>query len=121
MVMSFGLCNTLSTFQAIMNSIFRPYICQFILVFFDNILVYCPIWSLHLEHVKLTFGILRQQQFFVKQKKYVFGKQDLEYLGHIITPKGVKVDKETIRVMLNWHRPTNITELRGFLELIGYY
>jgi len=54
-------------------------------------------------------------------KKCAFGRQELEYLGCIIAHKGVKVDQEKIQAMLNWLRPTNISELRGFLGLTGYY
>jgi hypothetical protein len=61
LVMPFGLCNAPSTFQAIMNSILRPYLRTFILVFFDDILVYSPIWDKHLMHVKQTLMILKQQ------------------------------------------------------------
>ncbi|RVX01248.1 putative mitochondrial protein [Vitis vinifera] len=54
-------------------------------------------------------------------RKCVFDQQELEYLGHIITPQGVKVDDKKIATMLAWPRPANISELRGFLGLIGYY
>lgn len=80
LVMSFGLCNATSTFQAIMNSIFRPHLRKFIIVFFDDILVYSPIWDKHLMHIKQTLEILKQQQFFVKASKCSFGQQELEYL-----------------------------------------
>jgi hypothetical protein len=76
---------------------------------------------MHLEHVKNAFEVLRQYQFFVKFSKYAFGLQELEYLGHIVTPQGVKVDQNKITNMLNWPRPTNVFELRGFLGLTGYY
>ena len=121
LVMPFGLCNAPSTFQAIMNSIFRPYLRKFILVFFDSILIYSPTWEQHLEHVQLTLAVLRQHQFYVKMSKCAFGKQELEYLGHIITHRGVKVDEKKIEAMVAWPRPSNITELRGFLGLTGYY
>ncbi|KAL6322878.1 hypothetical protein AAG906_020921 [Vitis piasezkii] len=92
LVMPFGLCNAPSTFQAIMNSIFRPYLRKFILVFFDDILVYSPTWDEHMVHVRQTLETLRQHQFFAKASKCVFGQQELEYLGHIVTHQGVKVD-----------------------------
>ena len=69
LVMSFGLCNAPSTFQALMNYIFRPYLRKFILVFFDDILIYRRNWSMHLEHAKKTFEILRNYQFYAKIEK----------------------------------------------------
>jgi len=57
----------------------------------------------------------------VKASKCAFGQQELEYLGYIITNHGVKVDENKIAAMVAWPRPNNISELRGFLRLIGYY
>ena len=71
---------------------------------------------MHLEHVTKAFEILRQHQFFVKLNKCAFGLQELEYLGHIVTSQGVKVDQNKIMAMLNWPRPTNVSELRGFFR-----
>lgn len=121
LVMPFGLCNAPSTFQALMNSIFRPLMRKSVLVFFDDILIYSKDWDSHLIHVREVFSILQDNKLSVKFKKCDFGKQELEYLGHIITNKGVKVDDSKILAMTNWPAPTNITELRGFLGLTGYY
>ncbi|XP_035545952.1 uncharacterized protein LOC118348436 [Juglans regia] len=121
LVMPFGLCNAPSTFQAVMNSIFRPHLRKFILVFFDDILIYSPNWGAHLEHVRQALEILRQHQFFAKASKCAFGLQEMEYLGHIVTNQGVEVDKNKIAAMVAWPRPTNISDLRGFLGLTGYY
>jgi len=84
-------------------------------------LVYSPTWDMHLMHVRQTLSILTQHQFFVKTSKCVFGLQELEYLGHIITNHEVKVDENKIAAMVAWPQPTNISELRGFLEWTGYY
>lgn len=114
LVMPFGLSNAPSTFQAIMNAIFRPHLRKFILVFFDDILIYSPTWEMHLHHVTQTLDILKQQQFYLKASKCAFGKQELEYLGHIVSHQGVKVDSNKIKAMVAWPQPTNISELRGF-------
>jgi hypothetical protein len=121
LVMPFGLSNAPSTFQTIMNAIFRPHLQKFILVFFDDILIYSSTWEMHLHHVTQTLEILKQQQFFLKASKCAFGKQELEYLGHIVSHQGVKVDSKKIEAMVAWPRPANIFELRGFLGLTGYY
>jgi hypothetical protein len=76
---------------------------------------------MHLMHVRQTLAILKQYRFFVKTSKCVFGQQELKYLGHIITNHEVKVDENKITAMVVWPRPINISELRGFLELTGYY
>ena len=119
--MSFDLCNAPSTFQAIMNDIFRPYLRKFILVFFDDILIYSPTWDCHFNHVRQALEILKQQQFFIKASKCNFDQQELEYLGHIITCHRVKVDDRKIASMVSWPQPQNISEFRGFFSLTGYY
>ncbi|KAH9685459.1 hypothetical protein KPL70_013963 [Citrus sinensis] len=107
--------------QAIKNSIFRPYLRKFILIFFDDILIYSPSWRSHLTHVKQAMEVLKQHQFFLKASKCTFGQQELEYLGHIITSHGVKVDETKIAAMVSWPQSKHISELRGFLGLMGYY
>lgn len=92
LVMPFGLTNALATFQCLMNEIFRPYLRKFILVFFDDILVYSTSWSSHLQHLKLVFETLQQHSLFVKLSKCAFGKDKVEYLGHIMFKHGVSAD-----------------------------
>lgn len=121
LVMPFRLCNAPSTFQAVMNSIFRPYLRKFILVFFDDIPIYIASWSSHLEYVKQALEVLKQQQFFIKISKFNFGQQELEYLGHIVTCNNMKMDERKVAAMVSWPKPQTITELRGFLGLKGYY
>lgn len=121
LVMPFGLCNAPSTFQSLMNSVFRDYLRKFVLVFFDDILVYSSSREEHLKHVQIVLELLQHHKLFVKLKKCEFGKSELEYLGHIISGEGVKVDQNKIKAMTEWPQPTNITELRGFLGLTSYY
>lgn len=92
-----------------MNSIFTKYVRKFILVFMDDILVYSKNIEEHVEHLKLVFGVLREQQLFAKRIKCSFAQKQLEYLGHISFYQGVASDLEKTRVILNWPRPTNVT------------
>lgn len=85
LVMPFGLTNAPSTFQALMNFVFRPVLRKFVLVFFDDILVYSPSWDLHLEHLRVTLSLLKKHAFFAKLSKCEFGRTSITYLGHIIS------------------------------------
>ena len=121
LVMPFGLSNAPSTFQATMNEVFRKYLRRFILVFFDDILVYSPSLEAHLIHLQTTLEILQQHQFFAKESKCSFGVSKVEYLGHIVSAEGVAVDPSKITAILEWPCPISVTALRGFLGLTGYY
>ncbi|KAL4012033.1 hypothetical protein IC575_029106 [Cucumis melo] len=104
-----------------MNQVFRPYLRKFILVFFDDILVYSKDAESHLEHLTIVFTLLWEHSLFANRKKCQFGKERIEYLGHWVSAKGVEADQEKIRAMLEWPIPRNVRELRGFLGLTGYY
>lgn len=65
--------------------------------------------------------LLKQYQFYIKITKYAFELQELEYLEHVIISEGVKVYRKKIKITLKWSRPTNVTNLRGFLKLTCYY
>jgi hypothetical protein len=73
LVMPFGLCNAPSTFQSLMNHVFRPFLCHFVLVLFDDILIYSKTWSSHLSHVNQVLHLLSKHQLFLKQSKCAFG------------------------------------------------
>ncbi|KAL5796687.1 hypothetical protein ACOSQ2_001507 [Xanthoceras sorbifolium] len=119
--MPFGLCNAPSTFQAAMNEIFRPHLRRFVLVFFDDILIYSRSMEEHLSHLEIVLEILGHHQFYIKMSKCEFVKDELEYLGHFISEKGVKVDTRKVEAMVDWPLPKDVSALRGFLGLTGYY
>ncbi|KAJ9540003.1 hypothetical protein OSB04_026509 [Centaurea solstitialis] len=121
MVMPFGLVNAPSTFQGLMNEIFKEYLRKFVLVFFDDILIYSPTMEEHLEHIRKVFQVLAHSQLYANKKKCEFAKERLVYLGHVISKDGVEVEDAKIRSIIDWQVPKNVTELRGFLGLSGYY
>ena len=104
LVMPFGLTNAPSTFQSLMNDIFRPFLRRFVLVFFYDILVYSNTWHDHLQHLRQVFELLLQNQLFLKQSKCEIASQ-VEYLDHVISVAGVSIDKKKVACMLEWPVP----------------
>jgi hypothetical protein len=121
LVMPFGLCNAPSTFQSLMNRVFHPFLHHFVLVFFDDILIYRKTWTYHLAHVDQVLHLLSQHQLFLKHSKCAFGASEVEYLGHLVDKDGVRVDPENIEAMQDWPHPKTLKSLRGFLGLTRYY
>jgi len=76
---------------------------------------------LYLSHLRIIIELLRANKLIVKKSKCSFGATQIEYLGHIISSKGVATDPKKIEAMLTWHAPVTVKQLRGFLRVIGYY
>lgn len=104
-----------------MNDVFRPFLRNFILVFFDDILVYSRTMEDHLQHLRLTLEVLRTNQLYAKQSKCKFECLEVDYLGHLISAEGVRAEPQKLKAMLDWPQPKSLKALRGFLGLTGYY
>lgn len=118
-VMPFGLCNAPSSFQATMNSLFRPYLRRFIIVFFDDILIYSSSFNDHFLHLELAFQVLLQGQFFIKLSKCSFAQTQVEYLGHVVSNKGVEPVQQEIQAIQQWPIPRSSRGLCGFWDLLA--
>lgn len=90
------------------------------MVFFDDIIIYSRTWQEHIEHIRIILHLLQDQQLFTDRNKCSFGQTELEYLGHIITSKGVLIDPKKIEAIVNWPTLKNMTRVRGFLGVTGF-
>jgi hypothetical protein len=108
LVMPFSLTNAPATFQTLMNDVLWPFLWQFILVFFDDILIYSPSWSEHLHHVNLVLAKLQEHQLAVKKSKCSFSTREVVYLGHVISATGVTVDDHKVCTILDWPMPESV-------------
>ena len=121
LVMPFGLTNAPTTFMDLMNKVFHPYLDQFVVVFIDDIMVYSKDAQGHEQHLKIMLQILREKQLFAKLSKCVFWLKEVSFLGHIVSAKGIRVDLGKIEAIVSWKPPRNVTKVRSFLGLTGYY
>jgi len=121
LVMPFGLSNAPATFQALMNDVLRPFLRRFVLVFFDNILIYSSSWSKHLQHLRAVLDALQAHHLHLKHSKCSFGASSVTYLGHVISADGVAMDADKVAVVTEWPVPRSTRGLRCFLGLAGYY
>ncbi|XP_061349872.1 uncharacterized protein LOC133295092 [Gastrolobium bilobum] len=120
-VMPFGLSNAHSTFQSTMNAIFSEFLKKFVVIFFEDILVYSFSPEIHVDHLTAVFSTMRSHSLFAKLEKCAFAQSEIPYLGHVISGQGVTPDPDKIKAIVEWPVPTTSTQVRAFLGISGYY
>ncbi|GBG83904.1 hypothetical protein CBR_g37775 [Chara braunii] len=120
-VMPFGLTNAPTTFQAAMTNEFRTMLDRFVLVYLDDILVHSQTLGDHLEHLRRVLETLRRAKYNANRDKCEFVLQELEYLCHFVKPEGISPLSDKIQAIQEWPEPKNVTNVRSFLGLAGYY
>jgi hypothetical protein len=104
-----------------MNATLAPILHRCALVFFDDILVFSSSYAKHLQHLHQVLTLLAKDQWVIKLKKCSFAQQQIHYLGHVLSARGVSTDLEKVSAISSWPVPQNVRELRGFLDLAGFY
>ncbi|GBG63681.1 hypothetical protein CBR_g38993 [Chara braunii] len=94
---------------------------RFVLIYLDDILVYSRSLDEHVEHLRTVLEWLRQAKYKANRDKCEFAQQELEYLGHYVTPQGIRPLADKIEAIRVWPEPTNTTDIRSFMGLAGYY
>jgi hypothetical protein len=119
--MPFGVTNAPAVFMDYMNRIFQPYLYRFVIIFIEDILVYSKNPQEHTQHLRIVLDVLRDKQLYAKFSKCKFWLSKVKFLGHVISQGGVAVDQSKVEAIQNWTRPKNVSEVRSFLGLAGYY
>jgi len=121
-VIYFGLTNSLATFQMMMNDLFHDIINQGnMATFTDNIIMATEMEEKHNKIVEEVLKQLEENDLFVKPKKCQWKVKEVEFLGVVIGPKGVKMQKEKVEGILNWLASKNMKKVQKFLGLVNYY
>ena len=120
-VMPFGLTNAPATFQNVMNDIFRPHIGNFVVVYLDDILVFSKSEEEHARHLETVLELLRQNDLYAQPQKCRFLATSVDFLGHVVSADGVRVDPRKVKVVAEWPQPKDQSAVRSFLGLANYF
>lgn len=119
--MPFGLCNAPSTFQRLMERMFGDQNCHSLLLYLDDVIVFSPTVDEHLNRLELVLNRFQNEGLKIKLQKCHFFQQEVQYLGHVISSKGVSTDPKKISAVTNWPVPNTLSELKSFLGFASYY
>ena len=121
LVMYFGLCNSPTTFQAMMNEIFAD-MDDIVVVYIDDLMIF-PKTENQAKHDKIVLEMLKcleENDLFVKPEKCTFRTTEVDFLSMIVRHDGIKMDQEKVKTILQWPEPKMVKEVRSFLGLANF-
>jgi hypothetical protein len=120
-IVSFGLTNAPAYFMNMMNKVFMDDLEKCVVIFIDDILGFSKTAEEHEEHLRIVFGKLKQEQLYDKFSKCESWMEEVTFLGHVLSAKGVAIYSSKIEAVSKWQSPKSVTEIRSFLGLAKYY
>ncbi|KAK3509093.1 hypothetical protein QTP70_020297 [Hemibagrus guttatus] len=121
LVMLYGLSNAPSVFQSFMNEIFRDMLHRFVVVYIDDILIYSPNLSDHVDHIKQVLHQLRHYHLYLKLEKCEFHQSTTQFLGYVILSERIQMDCGKVEAIKSWPQPGTVKYLQRFLGFANFY
>ena len=121
LIMPFGLTNTPSVFQRFMNDIFSDLLDIHVVIYLDEILIYSDNLSDHEEHVKEVLRRLRKHLLFCKPEKCEFHSTIVDFLGFMVSPKGLFMEQNKVKTIQDWPEPKSVKDVQSFLGFANFY
>jgi len=119
--MLFGLTNAPAAFQQFMNDIFSDLLDVCVMIYLDDILIYSNNMSKHHQHVKEVLKHLYKTGLYAKAEKCEFHSKSVEYLGYILSPSGLTMSNDKVKIIQNWLEPKKVKNIQSFLGFTNFY
>ncbi|GAA0152429.1 hypothetical protein LIER_10913 [Lithospermum erythrorhizon] len=104
----------------VMNQVSRPFIRKFLVVYFDDILIYSPDMKTHLQHLRDILEVLSKEKFYAGLNKCSFMTNSVLFLGYVVSKDGLSVDESKVETVRDWKTPTTLTKVRSFHGLVSF-
>ena len=119
--MPFGLTNSPSTYQRMMEECLSDLLLKICCMFIDDVTIFGQTYEEHLDNLRLVFDRIKQYNMNLAPEKCSFFTRKVKYVGHVVSEAGVEVDPAKTEKVVNWPKPTNPEDVRRFLGFVGYY
>ena len=120
--MPFGLSNAPASFQGYINKILAEKLDIFVIVYLDDILIYTEDQGQgHVEAVRWVLDLLRKNGLFANLKKCRFHKDEVRFLGYVVSSQGIRMEDERIEVVRNWPEPKSMRDIQVFIGFANFY
>jgi hypothetical protein len=104
-----------------MNHVLRAFIGKFVVVYFDDILIYSKNLTQHLDHLRNVLNVLRGEKLYANFKKYTFCMEKIVFLGYVVIAQGIEMDGKKVKAIWDWLVPKSVDEVRSFHGLASFY